>query len=73
MPTEKSKEIDDLLTYIAGIRRQEAAAASICTVCKKPLTPFRDSLSRREYEISGLCQECQDSVFGTGEEGFEDY
>lgn len=27
---------------------------------------FRDALSIKEYYISGLCQECQDSVFGKG-------
>ena len=26
--------------------------------------PFRDDLSRKEYSISGLCQNCQDEVFG---------
>jgi hypothetical protein len=31
--------------------------------CGKPITEFRDSLSRREYFISALCQSCQDSVF----------
>jgi hypothetical protein len=25
---------------------------------------FRDALSIKEYRISGLCQSCQDSVFG---------
>jgi len=25
---------------------------------------FRDALSRKEYGISGLCQKCQDDVFG---------
>ena len=25
---------------------------------------FRDNLSRREYNISGLCQDCQDKIFG---------
>jgi hypothetical protein len=28
--------------------------------------PFRDELSAREYQISRLCQECQDKVFGPG-------
>lgn len=27
-------------------------------------SPFRDDLSRKEYSISGLCQDCQDEVFG---------
>lgn len=25
---------------------------------------FRDQLSRDEYSISGLCQQCQDEMFG---------
>lgn len=25
---------------------------------------FRDAISQKEYEISGLCQACQDRVFG---------
>jgi hypothetical protein len=35
-----------------------------CTICKQKIDGFRDYKSEREYEISGLCQECQDSVFG---------
>lgn len=39
-----------------------------CTTCGKPLVgdseEFRDELSRREYSISGMCQACQDSMFG---------
>ena len=68
MPTEKSKWIDDLLTTICGVSRQDAARDRICTWCKKSLTPFRDKLSAREYEISGLCQTCQDETFGVDEE-----
>lgn len=33
---------------------------------KPPVGPdwaFRDALSLQEYRISGLCQQCQDSVF----------
>jgi len=35
-----------------------------CNTCPKkyPLS-FRDSLSYREFKISGLCQKCQDEVF----------
>ena len=37
-----------------------------CPFCAKIVNDsgFRNELSRREYHISGLCQECQDSVFG---------
>jgi hypothetical protein len=29
---------------------------------------FRDEVSEREYRISGLCQDCQDFVFGVDSE-----
>ena len=34
--------------------------------CGKPINfaDFVDDLSRQEYQISNLCQECQDKVFG---------
>ena len=32
--------------------------------CKVNKDEFRDELSRKEFEISGLCQACQDDVFG---------
>jgi len=34
-----------------------------CPLCKEPISEFRDFLSKKEYEISGLCQSCQDDVF----------
>lgn len=34
-----------------------------CPICAKPIGEFKDPLSRREYEISGMCQTCQDEVF----------
>ena len=39
-----------------------------CPFCKKVIVmeDFLDSLSRREYEISGLCQSCQDKFFKSG-------
>ena len=37
-----------------------------CPFCKKQINEvnFKNELSKREYKISGLCQECQDKVFG---------
>jgi len=38
----------------------------ICPFCNKDIDPaeeFRDRLSLREFEISGLCQKCQDGMF----------
>lgn len=39
-------------------------AAQVCVSCDQPATEFRDALSHKEYGISGLCQSCQDQVFG---------
>lgn len=40
--------------------------AGKCAFCADPINQdeFRDDLSRKEFEISGLCQKCQDWVFG---------
>ena len=36
-----------------------------CPFCNKPveINEFRDEISKKEYKISGLCQECQDKTF----------
>ena len=34
-----------------------------CTMCGKSAVEFKDSLSIKEYSISGMCQACQDSVY----------
>jgi hypothetical protein len=46
----------------------------VCPFCHKPVNVngFRDEISEREFKISGLCQKCQDSFFGTGEGGKKD-
>lgn len=37
-----------------------------CPFCGKDMSnpSFRDELSRKEFKISGICQECQDKMFG---------
>lgn len=35
-----------------------------CPMCHEYIGEFRDDLSRKEFGISGMCQNCQDSVFG---------
>lgn len=38
----------------------------LCPFCEKSIVmdEFRNDISRKEYEISGLCQKCQDKIFG---------
>jgi len=62
VPSEKSPEIENVLEKMFG--RTTAIDTQTCSYCKKPVTAFRDALSEKEYSISGLCQKCQDEVFG---------
>ncbi len=34
-----------------------------CAVCGREALSFRDELSAKEFDISGLCQTCQDKTF----------
>ena len=43
----------------------QAIRDSRCPLCKKQIGAFRDDKSIREYHISGMCQACQDRVFGS--------
>lgn len=37
---------------------------NVCPHCKNSIEKFRNAISEREYRISGMCQTCQDDVFG---------
>tara|TARA_Y100001951_G_scaffold102624_1_gene109646 strand:+ start:80 stop:358 length:279 start_codon:yes stop_codon:yes gene_type:complete len=52
--------------------RKESIENDKCVSCNKIAMLFRDDISKKEYTISGLCQDCQDSVFGVEEDDFED-
>jgi len=66
-PSVKAKPMRDFLDSVSldvyGITRTEAIESNICVDCHGPATEFVDQLSRKEYSISGLCQECQDKIF----------
>jgi hypothetical protein len=38
----------------------------MCPFCQKVINMnnFRNEISKKEYKISGLCQECRDKIFG---------
>lgn len=38
-----------------------------CPMCGKEIKGFKDELSKKEFSISGMCQDCQNSVFGVDE------
>ena len=57
----KSPEINEFLEAVFG--RSSSIENQVCASCGESANDFQDDLSRREYSISGLCQQCQDEVF----------
>ena len=47
-------------------KQVDAVEHSFCPTCQKPIVmeDFRNAISVKEYKISGMCQKCQDSIFG---------
>lgn len=71
-PTKKAPGINAFLSSIAGKDRESTIRSDKCMFCDTPNVNFRDELSKREYSISGLCQDCQDKTFGgEDEDGLE--
>ncbi len=66
-PAPKAPELEKLLEGFSG--RTTAIEADRCVAspigCGKTVGDFRDDLSEGEYRLSGLCQTCQDSLFGS--------
>ncbi len=71
IPSPKSPEVEAFLELTAG--RTSAIRSNTCIRhplgCGKPvdLNEFRDELSRLEYNMSGMCQACQDKTFGVSD------
>ena len=55
-------------TKITIEKNPEPVPTQKCFGCVEPNFSFTDEISETEYDISGLCQDCQDEVFGTSEE-----
>ena len=55
--------LDNISLRNLGRARSLAIAGRSCVTCGKRADIFRDSLSVKEYNISGMCQKCQDEIF----------
>jgi len=55
--------LDEFGVRIFGISRTEALSKNICIMCKEPAGQFRTVISAKEYNLSALCQSCQDKTF----------
>ncbi len=65
-PTEKAPAIVEFLDRFT--ERTRSIETDVCIGppfgCGREATEFRDAISKKEFTISGLCQYCQDLVFG---------
>lgn len=67
---ERSKglcPIDALRTATANLvfknSLSKAQDHGLCIRCNKPAISFRDDLSRKDFRITQMCQECQDEIY----------
>ena len=71
-PTKKNQEIENLLTKVSGASRVGAIKTDRCISppigCGKSAKEFTDDISKKEFAISGLCQDCQNKLFGGPED-----
>ena len=60
---------EDIMQKAGFGKEIERVKAGKCPFCNQlvHLNDFRDTISIKEYKISGLCQHCQDDFFGKGE------
>lgn len=58
-----NKEILEKMGFEKEVQRVDRGK---CPICDKKIieSDFRDYLSKKEFRISGMCQSCQDKVFG---------
>ena len=60
------KQKNNILEQAGFSEQVKNMEQGLCAFCGKPVNveDFRDAPSRKEFCISGLCQKCQDGVFG---------
>jgi len=67
----KAPELETFLNDFLNVNRVDTIKDDKCVSCENIAMLFRDDISKKEYTISGLCQDCQDSVFGIDEDDIE--
>ena len=63
----KTKAMENFLsgftTQMFGTNYTECKDNNQCITCGEPADNFTDELSRKEFQISAMCQTCQDNIF----------
>jgi len=63
-PSPKSPAIELFIANAMGKSRITTIENGLCMTCDGKAEEFRNDIDRKEYAISGMCQACQDRVFG---------
>ncbi len=67
-PSKKAPGMNQFLDQFTqttfGRKRHDSIVEDVCVCCGGEAKQFKDALSKKEYGISGMCQRCQDEVFG---------
>lgn len=67
MNRQPERPADILFPQFAANKRAQRCAFDDGKGAAHDVSTFKDALSHKEFGISGLCQACQDSVFGGDE------
>jgi hypothetical protein len=56
---------EELMEKAEFEKELEQISLGRCPLCAKDIkeNDFKDALSRKEFQISRMCQECQDGIF----------
>jgi hypothetical protein len=64
---QKMKTLDELIQKLthesAKGRYSKAKTDKTCILCRNPAVRFRTTVAKLEYNVSALCQDCQDKYF----------
>jgi len=62
---ERDKLIEALSIFVgtSNLSRRQAHKKSACCKCGGDAKKFKDSVSVKEYSITGWCQTCQDDFY----------
>jgi hypothetical protein len=67
-PADKSEAVETFINQAFNVDRAGSVEKNVCISkpigCGGAADKFNDALSAKEYTISGLCQSCQDKIFG---------
>ena len=63
-PAKKDPMIRDFQSKIMGVDVVKAINLDMCVVCRKEVRGFSSAIAAKEFTISGMCEPCQDEVFG---------